>query len=159
MACHTWFYRKLNITQQEAKENCLEYLKKSRNLAWKIYKNPTGYCGIDWDTTKDEQFKQISVLNRQIKAVSNNFYQCAVWNHQSHENLTYYVKGKGLYIEDTGFHDWFRRGGYPDDELFSLQETLDYINNPKNECTVYDNTIIQLEKFWKQYPDGLIIFG
>lgn len=159
MGCHTWFYRKIERSQEEAKQSCLSTLKRNRNLAWKIYKRPQTYFGIDWNTTKEKQLKSIKIYNRQIKAVSNNYYQRAVWNYQRDDNLTKYVDGKGLYIEDTGFHDTFRRGDYPDDKLFSLAETLEYINNPENKCQVYENTIERLEDFWSKYPDGMIEFG
>ena len=105
MGCHTWFYRKIERTQEEAKQSCLIKLKHERNLCWKIYKNPTSYLGIDWNTTKNEQLEYISKYNRKIKAVANNFYKRAVWNNQNDKEITIYIDGKGLFIEDTGFHD------------------------------------------------------
>ena len=48
MGCHTWFYRKIERSQEEAKSNCLKGLRHSRNLAWKIYRRPTSYYGINW---------------------------------------------------------------------------------------------------------------
>ena len=159
MGCHTWFYRKIERTQEEAKQSCLQNLKRSRNLAWKIYKNPTSYYGINWETTKEEQLYYIKYLNRQIRMVSNNLCSRAVWDRQNDEDLTEYIEGKGLYIEDTGFHDVFRKYGYPDDKLFSLQETLNYINNPENACVTYDKTFERLNEFWNKYPDGMIEFG
>ena len=159
MGCHTWFYRKIERTQEEAKQSCLIKLKRERNLCWKIYKNPTSYLGIDWNTTKNEQLEYISKYNRKIKAVANNFYKRAVWNNQNDKEITIYIDGKGLFIEDTGFHDLFRKGGYPGDMLFSLEETINYINDAENDCSVYPTTIQKLEEFWKKYPRGLIEFG
>lgn len=168
MGCHTWFYRKIERTQKEANENCIQGIKRSRNLAWKIYHRPKSYGKINWTEDlydgieKDclnQQLSTVFTSNRMIKAINKGYYQKAVWNRQSDENLTLYIEGKGLYIEDTGFHDCFRRGGYPDDKLFSLKETLNYINNSENQCVVYDNTIKQLEKFWDKYPQGMITFG
>lgn len=159
MGCHTWFYRKIKRTQEEAKQSCLQNIRRSRNLAWKIYKNPTSYYNIDWKVTKEYQLKYINLLNRQIKMVSNNLCSRAVWNRQNDKETTLYIDDKGLYIEDTGFHDVFRINSYSDDRLSSLQETLDYINNPENNCTVYENTIKKLEEFWNKYPDSIIEFG
>lgn len=159
MGCHTWFYRKIERTQEEAKQNCLQYLKHSRNLGWKIYKNPNGYAGIDWQVSKEEQLRYIHLLNRQIRMVSNNLCQKAVWNKQNDKDLVEYFEGKGLYIEDTGFHDVFRKYGYPEDQLLSLEETLNYINNPLNECVIDDKTLDRLNEFWVKYPDGMIEFG
>ena len=168
MGCHTWFYRKIERTQKEANDACIEGIKKSRKLAWKIYKNPTTYRNINWlEDLYDNDLKKclntqkeiINTSNRKIKAIYNGYYQKAVWNHQNDKELTEYIDGQGLYIEDTGFHDVFRKYGYPDDRLFSLEETLNYINNYENKCIVYENTIDLLKDFWSKYPDGFIEFG
>ena len=158
MGCHTWFYRKIERTQEEAKQSCLRLLRKSEKLNLNILAN-RNYNGLDWSNwTESELIKHDSYLKRQIRMVDNNFCQRAVWNHQDDENLTEYIDGKGFYME-TDFHDTFRKYGYPEDRLFSLQETLDYINNPENNCTIYENTIEKLEEFWNKYPDGMIEFG
>ncbi len=158
MGCHTWFYRKIERTQEQAKESCLKQLKYQRNLSWKIYKNPN-YRGFDWELDKKSQLEMIKVLNRKIRMVSNNYCQMAVWNNQGDEDLTVYIQGKGLFIEDTGFHDEFRKYGYPENKLFSYKETIDYIETPDNECSVYENTLERLKEFWDLYPDGMIEFG
>lgn len=158
MGCHTWAYKKVERTQEEAKQSCLRLLRKSEKLNLNILAN-RNYNGLDWSNwTEDELIKHDSHLKRKMRMVENNFCQRAVWNHQDDENLTKYVDGKGFYIE-VGFHDIFRKYGYPSDKLFSLQETLDYINNPENDCTIYENTIEKLEEFWGKYPDGMIEFG
>ena len=159
MSCHTWHYRKLERTQEEAKQSCLTMLKRGRNLCWKIYNNPTNYRGLNWETTKKEQLDYLKIYNRKIKAVCNNYYQKAIWNNQNDKKLTMYVDDKGLYIADTGFHDSFRKYGYPDNKLFSLKETLDYIENLDNKCEIDENTLSILIKFWNKYPDGMIEFG
>jgi hypothetical protein len=56
-------------------------------------------------------------------------------------------------------HDLFRKYGYPETKLFSLQETLDYINDPNNECQTFEYTESGLRKFWRYYPNGMISFG
>ena len=158
MGCHTWAYKKVERTQEEAKQSCLLKLKNSEKLNLNILKD-RNYNGIDWSEWSEENLIwHNKIIKRQIKMVENNFCKRAVWNHQNDKELTEYVDGKGFYIE-IGFHDMFRKYGYPDDRLFSLQETLNYINNPKNNCTVYDDTIERLNKFWAKYPDGFIEFG
>lgn len=158
MGCHTWFYRKIERTQEEATIRCLKRLKRHRNLYWKIHKNPN-YLDIDWEISKADNLNRIRILNRQIKAISNGFYKKALWNRQDDKNLTKFIEGKGLYIEDTGYHDIFRKYGYPEDRLFSLEETLEYINNPINECDLRDSSIDRLTQFWQEYPEGIICFG
>lgn len=159
MGCHTWFYRKIERTQEEAKQSCINYLKHARNLGWKIYKNPKGYAGIDWKVNKTEQLRYIYLLNRQIRMVSNNLCQKAIWNYQNDEDLVEYFEGRGLYIEDTGFHDVFRKYGYPNDVLFSLEETLKYIDDVKNDCVLRENSKERLYEFWSKFPNGAISFG
>lgn len=155
MGCHTWFYRKIERTQEEANESCLRLLKTARNCHWKIFRRPTSYRGIDWTednyTTKETSLNHINVLNRQIKAIHNGNYQRAVWNKQGDDDLTQYVDGRGLYIEDTGFHDAFRRGGYPEDMLFSLEETLKYMED--------NDSIITYSYFVREKPEIPCING
>lgn len=155
MGCHTWFYRKIERTQEEANESCIKGLKKSRRLSWKIFKNPTGYRGINWeencDSNKENCLKSISILNRKIKAIYNGYYKKAVWNHQSDKDLTVYIKGKGLYIENTEFHDLFRRGGYPEDRLFSYEETIKYLED--------NDSIITYGYFQRSHQDIPCING
>jgi hypothetical protein len=149
MGCHTWFYTKIERTQEEAKESCLSNLKTNRNYFWKDYKKEK----------KINDLETINILNRQIRMVSNNLCQRALWDRQNNDDLTFYVDGKGLYIGVDDYHDSFRVYTYPKDLLFSLQETLDYINNEKNKCEIRDYTFTQIEEFWSNYPNGMICFG
>lgn len=87
--------------------------------------------------------------------VSNNLCQKAVWNYQDDEEITEFIDNKGLYIADTGFHDVFRKYDYPNDILFSLDESLEYINS----CDVFEDTVGRLKEFWSKYPNGMINFG
>ena len=151
MGCHTWFYRKIERTQEEAKQSCLRGLRKSEKLNLNILAN-RNYNGLDWsDWTESELIKHDSYLKRQIKMVNNNFCQRAVWNHQNDENLTEYIEGKGLYIEDTGFHDVFRRGDYPEDRLFSHEETIKYLED--------NDSIITYGYFQRSHQDIPCING
>ena len=72
-----------------------------------------------------------------------------------------YIEGRGFFVDDTGYHDEFRKYGYPNDLLFSLEETLAYIDDPKNKCFVSDRewTEKRLKEFWEKHPDGMIQFG
>lgn len=81
------------------------------------------------------------------------------WVSQS-EDLLSWIDGKGLYISSDELpHDLFRKYGYPEIRLFSLEETLSYIHDKDNECFIYDYTEESLKKFWEEYPDGMIEFG
>lgn len=161
MGCHTWFYRKVERTQEEAKQRCLKKLRYAEQLNLKIL-NDKHYNGIDWEGyygyTDESLIKENAVLQRQIRMVEKDLCQRAVWDRQNDEVLKEYVDGKGFYLE-APFHDVFRRGGYPDDKLFSLEETLAYINNKENYCEIFDDTVETLKQFWELYPDGMICFG
>lgn len=160
MGCHTWFYRKIERTQEEARESCLKKLRYEEELNLNILQD-RDYKGINWNNWSDDMLlKRDAIIKRHIKMVENNANLKAIWYHQ-YESLTIltdYVEGKGLYFE-TEYHDTFRRYNYSDDKLFSLEETIAYIRNPTNECEFNDNTFTRLKEFWNKYPDGMIQFG
>lgn len=80
---------------------------------------------------------------------------------------------------ETEYHDLFRTdkrqndGSYIEEELTSLKQTLEWIENPANKVSfkrVYSNTdeqeqiyrreaIQQIHEFWDKYPNGIIRFG
>ena len=60
---------------------------------------------------------------------------------------------------DLDIHDVFRIGGYPDDQLFSLEETMAFIECNKDRITFTENWEETLKKFWLLHPDGKIQFG
>ena len=67
--------------------------------------------------------------------------------------------------DDSLPHDIFRIGKYRSDRLFSMEETLNFIKKNKDEILHYHHMVEgkdwkqNLEKFWNQYPDGMISFG
>lgn len=61
----------------------------------------------------------------------------------------------GVMFVETEFHDLFRIGGYPETQLFSLDETIDFIGQNQLKKVDY----LSIFKFWQKYPDGLIEFG
>lgn len=154
MGCHTWFYRKIERTQEEAKQSALNKLIRAKDLNWKIFLD-RNYKGLDWSHFSDEELLHHNELcDRQIRMINKDLCQRAVWNRQEDETLTLYVDGKGLFIE-VEYHDLFRIGGYPEDKLFSLEETRNFIKRNNIEDVYWD----LLEKFWIEYPNGLIKFG
>lgn len=53
------------------------------------------------------------------------------------------------------WHDLFRIGNYPEDRLYSMEETKAFIE--KNN--IKDVDWEQLEEFWRLCPNGMIQFG
>ena len=74
-----------------------------------------------------------------------------------------------IYAQNSApYHDIFRTGKrnsddtYTDDIIFSREECFEWINNPDNHVSFdEDNEWVtkQLNKFWDEYPDGVIYFG
>ena len=59
-------------------------------------------------------------------------------------------------------HDIFRRYKYPDDELYSFEDTISYFDNLNNCCYSSldrESMIKRIKEYWKQYPNGMIKFG
>jgi hypothetical protein len=66
-----------------------------------------------------------------------------------------YDRDSGMFYQETPFHDCFRHGNYKAPKLYSLQQTLDFINNER----VYSVNMESIHEFWEKYPDGMIQFG
>jgi len=52
--------------------------------------------------------------------------------------------------------DTFRIGGFPEDFLLSLNQTLEFIEQHKSEISFSNNWLEKLEKFWRENPNGVI---
>jgi hypothetical protein len=181
MGCHTWFYKKIETPKFEqiretVKDRCqreIQFLEKLISHREEIdselleaYPEWTP----EWATSLLPLWKMIYEFANgsdiDLSIFPEYFFEEDVEKENLLENLyaswtpglTEYVKGKGWY-QEAEYHDLFRKGGYPDDRLYSLEETLAYINNLENKCSVVDWTVPKLEEFWSKYPDGMITFG
>ncbi len=171
MGCHTWFYQRIERDIEEAAELALKELNQNvmflkEMILDDFYEDDielnkslieTNKCLID----RIEDYLVIENLPRYkyiMEETEANLVEEIIWEYQP-ENINEYISEKGYFVEVDDFHDVFRKYGYPDDKLFSLEETLAYINNPKNECILYEKSIEHLKEFWEKYPDGMINFG
>lgn len=68
-----------------------------------------------------------------------------------------YINGDLYCTSNELPHDIFRIGGYPNDELFSIMETMRFCN--KNNIKLNKDQKTRLQKFWFENPDGMIRFG
>ncbi len=160
MGCHTWLYKKSNRTIEEAREIYIKLLEENNDFFNNIIKDKN-HDGIDWldvypEFTDDNLNRVIAVNERKIRIVKKGLCNVAVFNNQP--EVSRYIEGKGFFI-DTNEGQPFRKRGYPDDILFSFEETMDYINDPKNNCETWGYTNEGVKKFWDKYPDGMIDFG
>jgi len=200
MGCHTWFYTKTdNIEMKEINSTFISTIRSELNLytgllelitlykyrsriPQKAIRRVLGdvYVPIyKYVMSKDDNFSKNKVIFR-IKYLSkilelymfNKLKQETIIKRVTNDFTTddiYYHNGvfyKGL----NGIHDIFRIGGYPNEIMLSLNDTLEFLNTNENKV-FYENVqfsklsnnkknklISELKKFWNDYPDGLIKF-
>lgn len=158
MGCHTWCYKKVERTIEEArniwiKEQILriaEWTEIAENINHK-YRIHRGY---------DQEFcnNQLLIFKRQLLMVQKGFCNLAVWNNQPEFSM--YVENKGFFVEE-GTRNPFRISGYPNDLLFSYDECMEYISKyekEKNTKIEFLDNKKSLIKFWENNPNGMICF-
>ena len=155
MGCHTWFYKKSKRTIDEARKIFIDESKKNIKLREEVMLESDEYWEGSGFTKEDSEI-WCKIVERQIQMVEKGLCDVAVYNKQPEIS---FITERGFFIEHGEYHDLFRKGGYPETKLYSLKETMDYINDPENHCTVFDFTNERLEEFWKECPDGSIEFG
>jgi hypothetical protein len=166
MGCHTWFYKKIKgPTKAEAAGKVEEAFQKEVKFLQRLIDDRES---IDQDLLEaypewTAEFAQEKILfwNEQIGKIQSGFFtEDWIFERYLEMNMSIqsYIPGKGWYDStDELPHDLFRHGGYPDDTLHSLEETLTYIK--KNKCTTYEYTEESLKEFWNNHPEGMINFG
>lgn len=169
MGCHTWFYKKIEKpSYEEMKQFILKKYYDSVEGLNKWINNPLDeeYLEMssvytEWTIEYLKQWRDVDL--RRIRLIENDYCKVAVMNkYCSYSDDILVPVNNNIYKDVSGvngYHDVFRKYGYPNDMLFSLEETLNYINNTENECVIYENSIELIKKFWNEYPDGMIDFG
>ena len=172
MGCHTWFYRKVERSYQEAKKIWIE-TQLNNMETWKrsLIDNSDSEFSKELleaypEWTLEYCIHSLKVSERRLRMVEAGLCQKAVMNKQP-DSVSIFIEGKGFYVEDSENdkmpHDLFRIYGYPTEKLFSLEETISFIEKYKSEhpdqICLYDYSIDKLVDFWKKYPDGMIDFG
>lgn len=151
MGCHTWCYKKVERSIEEARRIYLAEAQKFVSGWTSDYEN-----GNFFNQTEEEFKKTIAIAERQIRMVEKGLCNVAVMNKQP--EMSEFIIGKGFYIE-CGYHDIFRIGGYPDVYLFSYDECLAFISNYEIEHNCKVDVQKYLKEFWIDNNDGLISFG
>jgi hypothetical protein len=140
MGCHTWFYKKEERSIEEARQKLVEALNRVIEAYTIDRESPESYYNHfrnAYNKTHAEMDWLVKVIQRQIGMIE-----------------------KGLFVDIDGVHDVFRIGGYPDDTLFSLEETLKFIEDQGEKVYAKaDNWQELLKYFWEKHPDGMIDFG
>lgn len=171
MGCHTWCYRKIEISNEKLKSDALKICDYQIQSCEDWITHPEK---IYWTDNKESFIKQLikeqkfftraqRLINKDILKkdglvgmyihTTTKFIE--IENHLDH--LYFYSSERdAIYIEDTGFHNIFRLENYPSNKLYSLQETLDFIS--KHGEKVYYSNQDYIHEFWDKFPNGLIMF-
>jgi len=170
MGCHTWFAKKIDVSHEEVKSYMVSRLQKNVDFYERLISDRQSIDADlleaypEWTVEFGQKYKEISL--RQLRMISKDLCQLAMYHSYVHEDcLTYFVEGIGFYVSSKDMpHDIFRIGGYPLDVLYSLQETLDFIerNSDKTKHHVYwfcDDWQQRLKDFWEKFPEAQIHFG
>jgi len=174
MGCHTWFYKKLEtppneVMYKEIKNYFDEGISFNYKLAYDrdsiepIFKDVEEYTPLFGEQYILQYVKEFGALEDKKEDTEWLMVKYASIVHDDRSiGSVIFLEGKGLFHEprDNGLpHDLFRVWNYPEDMLFSYEETIKYINDPKVKREIYDYTFDELKKFWDEYPDGMIRFG
>ena len=167
MGCHTWFYKKVKgPSKTEAAKSVEATAKKEIEFLNRLINDRES---IDQDLlesypewTAEWAQGRIPFWTDIISKIQSGIFT-EDWIFDLYLKLNVmtvqeYVSGKGWYVSSDELpHDLFRKYDYPDDQLFSLSETLEYIE--KHKCTTYESTNEKLKQFWTNHPEGMINFG
>ena len=164
MGCHTWFYAKIEPqpTYEEVKQNVINHLEEKIDFYNEVVNGnlDSEFLEVYPELTPEFGLKYKSIYERKLQFVKKDLCKKAVYNNYrlSEDVLIINVNGT-LYQDIDEYHDLFRKYKYPEDMLFSLKETLEYIEKYKDEIIIYEDTYSMLEEFWEEYPNGMIRFG
>jgi hypothetical protein len=173
MGCHTWCYRKLNPqpTWDEVVENVLDYLKRELVFNERLIAKDPEFEWLHQDHDEQDYWDYRYELNSKIKEISEGTCEhdeiCSLYEYITGwpegntfpiTALTEYVPNVGFFVDDdTTPHDLFRLGGYPEDRLFSYDETMEYCEKKNIELNGEEKKDVR--DFWDKFPDGMINFG
>jgi hypothetical protein len=159
MGCHTWFYKKVERSIEEARQKWIE-VKKDWIERWKeICNDPNAECRFIFEWSQEYCDWSLSLYERQLRMVEKGLCNMAVMNQQPEdEEGSYEFVDNILYCNSNNLpHNIFRISGYPEDKLHSIMETMRFC--VKNNIKLTKEQKYQLQKFWFENPEGLITFG
>jgi hypothetical protein len=138
MGCHTWCYKKVErsleeavLTAKETLHNNIKQLEDSKDrgtvgyqAAIKWYKKfldniDNGIYELEEDLFEGNECTILYTGSRE------DYLPTTIWGFQPEDSE--FIEGKGFYVECGDLHDIFRVWGYPEDKLFSKEECLEFI--------------------------------
>ena len=130
MGCHTWFYKRTEAPIIDFKDRAANFLQQEIDD-----------CN-DWIEreyfeilSKEELEYNIKYSSRVLSWIKKGWIKDAAMKITSEVDDFHYSEVTKAFYEDAELHDVFRRGGYPEDELHSLDETLEYLE--KNDDIIF----------------------
>lgn len=168
MGCHTWFYKKINPqpTYDEVRKKVLGgFIKDNIDLYQKMVDGTLDEDIKDAYPEWNEEMgrKYLPIFDRMKTMIEGGYCKVAVCNRYEHinslVNMTQYINGEFFISTNSLPHDVFRRHDYPEDKLFSLEDTMNYISKWKDKISFSENWEDNVKKFWSENPDGMIEFG
>ena len=164
MGCHTWLHRKIDLTLDKAKKLLIKLHKNIIDDYLEMSEEEYNNLKDEYPYMYDSKEELIKLYWRRIKRIQNPninpdtvFHRLAIMGNKVRR---YNGRNTFEYCESDFSGSPFRVKGYPEDLLYSLEETLNSIKKyeEQNTCTVEMN-IEYLKEFWNKYPDRMINFG
>lgn len=161
MGCHTWFGKKIKPqpTWDEVKQYAISQFKAEIHLNNQMIDRALSTRLLEaypeWTPEYGAYCRAIN--ERKLQVVKKDLCKVAVCNMYYHNCLTHFINGIFYEFPRDFLHDVFRVGNYPDDQLFSMEDTINFCkikNIPLDEIQLET-----LQQFWEKYPDGNIHFG
>ena len=157
MGCHTWCYKKIDSPKEALAAKMKQVILTE--LDQQIPKM------LDDTTNTPEHIESLYTVKELLEIYLYNLEEDELTDEEFYdmytrltEDVVHWVPGRGLFISTNEMpHDIFRTRNYPEDCLFSLEETRQWMR--EHECEVHEWTDAELSAFWKNFPDGMIAFG
>lgn len=164
MGCHTWFYKQVERTVEEAREIALKIQQKTLSRWLDMdYKTDPSCIAYGWNelTVAETIFEETARL-RQIE--SGDLY--AVWSNQPDgDGVNYYnpMTGK-FYVNDPDVHDLIRVGNYPEIRFFSFEEIYRWILDHRkdlhfNTSRITVQEVEAVKNYFETNPNAMVCFG
>lgn len=163
MGCHTWFKTKSKYDVEDCRRMWLIQQEKLIEDWERIVEDPSHPFRLNTQYDHNDLLSVVELMKRQYRMVKNKNIKFAFIRdlEETDEGDLYEYRDGIIYVvKNDAPHDLFRVGDYPETKLFSLEQTLDFIESyEEGRIYKWDSTIPQLKDFWQKNPIGMIEFG
>jgi len=144
MGCHTWFYKRSDMSLDDAISKAKSLMIQGINSSIIYTLSLSGHLDNLDVPYKKEQLDDWVTYNKRVLS----WLEKGWITESSYKIICDGIYHNKIHYVDCGeFHDLFRLGGYPDDVLLSLDDTLKFIEENKNNIQLYDYSIEKLKLF------------